>query len=167
MSKSAVVFACLLFYSLSGFCQLTDLSVLSPLGGSYESSAIRLDWTLGETFINTGVNENMMLTQGFQQPSIIVKELPSSIVRSASNAKINIAPNPVTSMLTVRIDGKDQEQNNVQILDIFGRVVYKGQPTTSKTILLNLAGFQQGSYFLQVLDLSGQPVKTFKVIKLK
>lgn len=45
-------------------------SVIASSGGSFQSAAFSLDYTLGETFVTTLSNGQNILTQGFHQPQV-------------------------------------------------------------------------------------------------
>lgn len=57
-----------LFFMLAAF-SLTAQEVISTQGDSYTNSNGTIDFTIGETVINTFTNGNTTLTQGFHQPN--------------------------------------------------------------------------------------------------
>jgi len=52
---------------LSAFCQSNQSEAISSSGNYFEQNGISLSWTLGETITETFPNNNIILTQGFQQ----------------------------------------------------------------------------------------------------
>jgi uncharacterized repeat protein (TIGR02543 family) len=59
----------LMLFVFASFSQTNDLQVISSAGDYFVGTEITLSWTLGETVIETFINEEagIMLTQGFQQ----------------------------------------------------------------------------------------------------
>ena len=78
---------------------------------------------------------------------------------------IHFFPNPTTGELTLRFDGATPSQGQLQILDLYGRVVQQ-QPLVAGTAeqILSIEALPAGVYFVKVLD-EGIPVWAGKVIK--
>ena len=67
MKKFILSFLCLVVTYCS-FAQTISRKVIASAGSSYEGADLQVGYTVGETFITTIANGNLMLTQGFQQP---------------------------------------------------------------------------------------------------
>ena len=59
----------------SALAQTLSPRVIPASGGYYSAGGKSLSWTLGEPFYKTLQNGNLMLTQGFQQPYILLRIL--------------------------------------------------------------------------------------------
>ena len=167
MTKILLLLTGSLCFGFSSYSQLDNHNVVSAGGGTYKGSDISLDWTLGETFITTEGTGDLLLTQGFHQPNLIIKEVLPSLVKSTSKVTVRIAPNPVVSELSIYLEQPSEEKASIQLLDMFGRVMYQLSPSNKNYITINLSNYQQGTYFLQVKSDKGQLIKAFKVIKLR
>jgi hypothetical protein len=55
------------------FSQSIERSVFASSGDYFEGANISLSWTLGEIATETFTNGNTILTQGFQQPTILIR----------------------------------------------------------------------------------------------
>jgi len=65
--RKAFLFTYFSLILLICFSQSNESEVISASGECFEESGISLSWTLGETINETFSNENIILTQGFQQ----------------------------------------------------------------------------------------------------
>ena len=73
MKKTILIFMCLLMVTGNAFCQSVERSVVAGAGDYFEGTTASLSWTLGEIATETLENGNVVLTQGFQQPDIILR----------------------------------------------------------------------------------------------
>lgn len=73
---------------------------------------------------------------------------PASVVDEIGVLNIRVFPNPTTDQL--RIEFSDNESNaKIELLDFNGRVVFSDEGHF-KTRILDLSGFQNGVYFIQI-----------------
>ncbi len=81
-------FLFLFAFSAIGLLQAQSLkpSVIASAGGNYSGASLQVSWTLGETFTQTLVNGNAMLTQGFQQPAVVACTAPVTPSVTGTNA---------------------------------------------------------------------------------
>ena len=64
ISLCSLISAALIAFSLNTFAQ----QIIATSGGYFEGENISMSWTLGEPVIETFAGEDIILTQGFQQP---------------------------------------------------------------------------------------------------
>ena len=100
-----------------------------------------VNWSTGETTatISVTVNSDMSLMANFQNVGI----------DEVANAKVNLYPNPATTMVTLTgIEG----MATVTVVDMNGRVVttVETQPAASD-ITIDVTGFAQGAYFIRIV----------------
>ena len=87
-----------------------------------------------------------------------VEELPAA-------PGIHLFPNPTTGKLTLRFDGATPKKGQLQILDLYGRVVQKQSLAAGLSEqMLSIEALPAGVYFVNVLD-AGIPIWIGKVIK--
>ena len=113
--KKIIILLFSVFFLVSVHAQITNEQQVISNGGNYsEAGGMSLSWTLGETVIATFENSGMVLTQGFQQPLLLMQGqfvvIPagwsgiSSYVIPDDPAVANIFA-PVVSDLVILMDG--------------------------------------------------------------
>ena len=85
-----------------------------------------------------------------------------------SGYKVIVAPNPVQSILIVNITSLKNEKVSLSLLDCIGRqfkvqTVYKN----SSTIQVDMSLLLSGVYLLELHNVNGQLIQSFKIIKGK
>ncbi|MCY7352732.1 MAG: T9SS type A sorting domain-containing protein [Cytophagaceae bacterium] len=162
MKKS--VHLLLLLVSIGPFCYAQRLSpqVLAPAGGSARTATMTLDWTMGEIATQTATVKTNIYTQGFHQPRLQVEKLAPA----ESFYRVSAVPNPVTSILTVRVESGQEGDLHLDLLDLNGRTVFtKSTYAADVSVEMNLADLPAGLYLLQVRNATGRIAKTHKVLK--
>lgn len=154
---------CLLITCLSGvsmFAQSVSPAVIASSGGEGEAGGIHVQWTVGELATETLTGANMILTQGFHQPHIIVTfidEIPET------DEVIIVYPNPAADYIVVEYRSGDQEGLLFGLYDLQGRRVLSGQLESHQTNL-DLQDVKAGTYFLHVYH-HNKTLQTFKIVK--
>lgn len=146
--------------ALLGQAQTLSPEVISSAGGKMQSSTISLDWTLGEMAVTRWNTPSGFTTEGFHQPVLQVNLLPEY-----SSPKVSIAPNPVQSILNVRVNEAPQKNLFAQLVDVQGRVLVQRTNLGLGNTELNLNNLPAGTYFLQVSHQNGKAIEAFKVVK--
>jgi hypothetical protein len=132
--------------------------VFASAGTNMSGASGGLDFTIGEVATSTLTSGNDALTQGFQQPNIVIVGVEEFL----DVYTINIYPNPVQQFLTVETNSEEELQ--VNIYNAKGQLVIDNKVFTQKAVL-NLTGIADGPYFLHITRLTGEPVKNFSIIK--
>jgi hypothetical protein len=161
MKKHLLFFLGLLIGSL-GYTQSASPQVTAAAGDHFSGTNAQLSWTIGEPMIETYINDANQLTQGFHQTNLMV----TALVDLAGSIPVTVYPNPATDVLNIEwpeipapltltlYDGTGKQLLMQKILD----------QTMSET--LDLSTYPAGSYFLSLSDLDGQPIQTFKILKI-
>ena len=154
------------FSQKNSSAQKSDPVIISSAGGEGKTSNISLQWTVGEPAVATGASSHMLLTQGFHQPVVLIKNKAPIIVKDETKGyKINIAPNPVQSILKLRIVAKTNSRVEVYLSTIDGKkLYYKVCVGTDVTTDINMSQYSAGLYLLHLYDAFGL-IKTFEIIK--
>jgi len=129
-------------------------------GGQLEGSTRQISFTVGEAAIKTLQGQNLMLTQGFQQPRLWVTALNE--VKGLA-FKIRAYPNPTSDYLKLSTEKPLPSGTVFQLFDINGRQISENQPQA----LLTEIAMQQvvpGTYLLKVVN-KQNVYQTFKIIK--
>jgi hypothetical protein len=137
--------------------QTLDRQVVSPGGSSGTAGGVQLSWTLGQAAVTTESAGNLLLTQGFQQPTVLVSNRPGEAQRSA-NGRVTLFPNPAKAQAYVRYEFPAAGQVQGRLFDMQGRQVgrlsqkrYSGGPVQREI------GLQELSSGLYVLRLNYTP----------
>ena len=150
--------------SIFGQVQLTP-TVISSGGGFGENDNLSISWTLGEVAVNTLTGDQMILTQGFQQPFAVAVGLE----QEEANRGISVYPNPVGDELQIQFDIEKRKGVILEIQDVSGRVITRvqnEQVNSGDIIYLNTSSFKPGVYVLSILAPDRQERQVFSVLKL-
>ena len=151
--------------SLTGVAQRLSPSVLAVSGGTATTQTMTLDWTLGEAVVETSYTPERLYTQGFHQPLLQVSELQNQINPDAGYT-ITVAPNPVTSYLTVGITAPQEDPLQLRLTDLNGRqYTLPILPATTRSTQVDMTQFPTGTYLLHINSVDGRLLKSYKIIK--
>jgi hypothetical protein len=79
--------------------------------------------------------------------SLVSSELSSLLY--GNDGEILVFPNPSSGWVTVEIRSESQSENNIEILDLSGKVVYKSAFRENKTTI-QTAEFRKGIYYIKI-----------------
>lgn len=138
-------FLLLWLFPITAFTQSIERSAIVSSFGNFNSpDGIIIDWNIGQLFVNTIIENNKFLTQGFLQPIIVnpinsYKELPLS-------TSIKVVPNPVNSWFA--IDGlKEVVLTKAILFSVEGVPVMEKNSNIES--IWNLDLLSPGIYFLK------------------
>ena len=161
--QKAPLLAFILIQYISVYSQSLSPSVLANASGTGKTNRVWLDWTLGETAVHSVYSNSRMYTEGFHQPTLIIRE---GVIRQ-DNVTIHISPNPTLASINIDILTNIDSDVMIDMMDIKGSHLMR---TNLKSGIhqahLDVHSFTAGIYFLQIRNVNGSLVKTFKVIKL-
>jgi hypothetical protein len=146
-----------LMFSFLSIVAVSAQVVVSTQGESYTNANGYLDFTIGEVVIETVINSNAKLTQGFHQSKWTVLGIEDNF----PSFEVSIFPNPITSILNIRT--ANFKNVRYALYDVQGRLVAKELLLQDQTAI-PLNEVAQGSYSL-ILTKGSQILKTFKLIK--
>jgi hypothetical protein len=149
------------FLTFVGFSQQNSLHVISSIGGMDSAQSISLEWTVGESLVETLNDGKTVFTQGFQQTFFTttpMKEVPSGTL-------IRIFPNPTNSYFYVLVETGNKDILNFLLYDIHGRVLYTKTVLPHNEILFDVSAFASGIYLLDIRSSSGAIIESQKIIK--
>ncbi len=122
-------------------------------------------YTVGEVVITTFSSGNRTLTQGFHQPEhtqIVQVNDPDF-----SGWDINVFPNPVTDILTVRFSPDKGTALTATVVDVAGRLLLSdarlNEPDGS---LIDCTAWPPGVYFLILKDPVSRGSATARIVRL-
>jgi hypothetical protein len=166
MTKNLFLLLSGLFIASLAQSQQLSPSVLASDGGISKAAGISLEWTLGETFVESRSTTDRLYTQGFHQPVLLVKNVITPFEQLITGFQVTVAPNPVESVLTATIVSPGNENIYLTLIDFTGRRL-PVQTTNGKfsSVHVDMSGMISGIYLLEIRNESGQLIKTFKIIK--
>ena len=153
----------LLVVPLLAFVTFSYSQSLSPsviaLAGGFEitPSGTTISWTLGEPIIDPIRGDNVLLTQGFQQPDLKVS---TGFIDPTFAFGLKTYPNPVSTTLIMKTDY--QETVSFRMVDMAGKLVKEGKWSTKN--VLDASPLNQGIYAIYFMA-EGRMVKSDLIIK--
>ena len=141
--------------------QSISRQVFGIAGGVSEVNKQKISWTAGETIVghHYSVNQAHSVTVGFQQPNIIDPATQNG------DLKIQIAPNPVVSLLNITLLDPSQKKLRMKMLDQTGRVIFQNKALQVWTNELNMQTYPAGLYYLSITDELGEVSEVYKIVK--
>lgn len=134
--------------------------VIASSGNYFQNENGTISWTLGEPVIETYSSADIILTQGFQQPVLMV----STFVEGPDlDFHLTAFPNPTSAHVNISTDALQGESLMYRVYDVQGRFISSNRLVGTQTRVA-FDDFQPGTYFIRITR-DEKPVKTFKIIK--
>ncbi len=146
--------------SLPGFClaQTMERYVVGAAGGSVQTAAGSLDFTVGEMLIAPRTAGNLYWGEGFQQ-AWIAPVVSTADAETAPPLLLTVYPNPAVQHLFVE---SNRPLLQAQLFDLTGRPVSDRLPINGAT-RFDLGRLPAGLYLLRALDENGRLAGVAKV----
>jgi len=148
----------LTIFTTFAIAQTNTLQVIGSAGNTATIGNTQLTWTIGEPIVTAATSTNNILTQGFNQGTLII-----TAIEDLKNTSVSIQPNPTSDFAIIKLD--DQNISNAQytLTDINGKVIQQNKIENIQTSV-SFQDLANATYFIQVIT-NNQKAKTFKVIK--
>ena len=174
-SNFYLLFCCLsIFISNYTFCQKLSPEIISSAGEISKTSSISLEWTLGETVVESAKTANKHYTQGFHQTYLKITNIyPAKNESVDSNYDMIIFPNPVEAILEIKTLSENLLQDEIGKVDLFlfditgQQLLVQKVNDKSGSTTLDMTSFPSGTYFLKAQKENGLLLKSFKITKVK
>ncbi len=146
--------------------------VVSNYGGSANAGGIYFEWTVGEPRVEAITKTDYLFTQGFHQPlvyTIQVKKTDTAILIASDKIKITVYPNPISTVLKVKVELPESKPLVLDLMDLKGRLLQRKNLTTGfirNMVEFQMTGYIGGSYYLVVKDTNGTIINTVKLVKV-
>ena len=157
----------LLFLSLVGANWLYGQSaapyVVASEGNHVDAAAFSLDYTVGETVIETLTRDSFTLTQGFHQPNLML----INAVDVLPELNVKVYPNPTADQL--QFETTSETPSLIwQLSNANGQVILQSKrATTLLSETLDLGNYPAGTYWLSFRTPENRMLKSFQIIKIK
>ncbi len=149
-----------LISSSISIAQSVTPDVTASAGAHFAIPSIQISWTLGETITQTLSNSSAQLTQGFQQSNISVV----GISDYDFSYSVEAFPNPTIDVVRIKLSDNFTE-GRLSIIDPTGKIIHKKEITESEFIL-DFAPYSQGTYFLNLMNSTGELLHTVRLQKI-
>ena len=155
-----------LAFSVTLNSQILERQLISTTGHLSQTDELLVSATAGETIIQTAITAQIILTQGFQQPT----EADFVGVWNVDEVAIDftVAPNPATTTIYVTLISDTPLDLNLAVFDMQGVMVVapRAIQVSGKCIeKIDFSLLAAGTYLLRLKDAEGKSVQTFKIIK--
>jgi hypothetical protein len=150
--------------------------VIAAAGGTGTLGNISLEWTLGDLSTQSVIGGHTMYTEGFHQPTLIVKIIEKEIQSAPLDSdawtetapNIKVYPNPVGSELNVVLDGVKDIEFRAQLIDVNGKLIMqKIANTRDQTMQFDMSQHANGLYVLHFVSIDGVIIKAFEIVKIQ
>lgn len=140
-------------------------SVVAVSGGTARTQTMTLEWTVGESFVETATTSTRLYTQGFHQPLLQVSE-QASVTDADEGYKFTVAPNPVVSYLRIDITAPESSPLQLVLTDMRGyQYNLPLLPASTTSTQIDMTVYPAGMYLLRIGKADGPLLKTYKVVK--
>jgi hypothetical protein len=158
--KKGLWFITVFLSGLTLFGQTQLRQVVAASGGSGKNEETVIEWTLGEPVIANLSADSIILTQGFQQPSLVVTAIKTT---DGLPYTVEAYPNPTENLLLIELDNTEVRDFQYLLYDINGKVLEQ-KKLESDITAINMDNYPAGVYLLKVIQLEKE-IKTFEIVK--
>lgn len=153
----------LTLFALQGYSQIKSSELVSSAGGNFYQIYAKMDWTIGETVIETFKANNNYLSQGFiQGASSSLNAVKESQFKGLS---VEIYPNPFHNQIQVNFNELFQNKEaRIVIYDILGKEVLN-KDNLKEENRVYLDSFSAGVYIVKIY-VNNQDFSTIRIEKL-
>jgi hypothetical protein len=162
--KKIFFIATALTFGLNIFAQSVAPEVVATAGDHYSNVQGSVSWTLGEIATETYSAAGKQLTQGFQQPHLII----TGVKENLTSSKINVYPNPVKDLLVVDMNNLQSGTYSMELYDAAGKLVSKTiqeKGNAAQSVTIGMSGITNGMYYLNVINTTAAHKESYKINK--
>src|SRR5205823_972037 len=137
----------------AGWTQSLSPQLIGAAGENSGSSAVNLEWTLGESSVATIAFDDGMHTQGFHQPVLRVTAVQD--IDAQHIYDVRVSPNPVQSLLNVSVHSDESSPLLLNLTDIHGKAIsMTAMNSKDDSQVIDMSMFAAGIYLLHVKNSS-------------
>lgn len=154
--KTITILFLILLIAFSSYAQ----EIVATSGQSATTSGYTVDWTIGETVIETLSSGSSILTQGFHQSKLAVTAVSDLLY---PNFELNVFPNPTQDFIQIRFN-ELPNHSEFSLFDLTGKLL-QNENISSEETQLDLNAYPNGIYVLKIYSGNLNVVQEFKIIK--
>ena len=140
------------------YAQTLSPQVVASAGRNLSGASGGMDFTIGEVATSTLTAGSDVLTQGFNQPNIVIV----AIEEFTDVYTISLYPNPTDQFVNVVTNSDDELQ--VHVYNALGQLVIDSEVFTNK-LTLDIHAISNGVYQMHITRKTGEPVKNYSLVK--
>jgi hypothetical protein len=125
--------------------QVVERQVIAS-AGSGVSGTLQVDWTIGETVVQSATAAGVLYQQGYHQAAT----QSGSGITSLSDMGIMLFPNPSTGLVFLQWEGM-KESCTVQVYNMLGVAVHQQEWLPGRPFAMDLKSLSPGTYQVEVL----------------
>jgi len=150
--------------STAALSQDVSLSVISAQGNFDVSENISLEWTVGESIIETVNTGKSIITQGFHQT---FNDRVLNVDDVTGAFAITIYPNPVSAYLFVHFESIEDIPYLIRLFDIHGRILNEFEIVDPVNLhQIDISHLSSGVYLVRIYDAENPIISSQRIIKL-
>lgn len=149
--------------------QTSDHHIVTTQGDVSKGETMILSWTIGDLVTEAAAVYQAVITQGFQQPLITVREIASDETATTLKPRSSVAfsamvyPNPVGADLNIEVENGEEEYS-LELYDQAGNLISSNKSSSSREVI-HLDDFPAAQYVLRIGLIASEQSKVFQIIK--
>ena len=168
------------FCFTTALAQSSGQAIIATQGGLSEGKTLSISWTIGDLVTETAEVADVTTTQGFQQPTLTVREIEtvfdrpvdmdspkpfnsSLSTRSVKPYEATVYPNPVGHAVTFKIENAPGEYY-LDLFDPAGNLILRNRSNNPQEVI-NLQELPAAQYVLRISFVDSPDSKAFQIIK--
>jgi len=147
------------------FAQTLSHTIIASTGNSFENKGYHISSTVSELVVSTFSGIDYFLTQGFQQPSLVIGTNPEDNIIS-----FHPYPNPVIDKLKISFIGDELTGFIIEIYSLNGiKLETKNMSELfnfKNTLILDLSNYKDGLYIIRIYSPNHKINRVYKIEKI-
>ncbi|MEO0875913.1 MAG: T9SS type A sorting domain-containing protein [Bacteroidota bacterium] len=164
MKRVIIVCCCVLAVCSCVYGQIQlERQALTIAGGHYTDGSLELTQSLGQVATATVQSDELILTQGFQQPSDNI----TSTYTAISFNKLRFYPNPVQDYGNLQLDIEESFQLQIELFNIAGQLIRHRTESLNKgtnSLSFDYRDLSAGIYLMKLTDEDQALLKTVRIV---
>lgn len=145
------------------YAQSLSPNIINSAGGSIQGNGMELQWSIGQSGTKTVIEQDFILTEGFQQPYSTL----TSVIDPKEFKSFSVFPNPTTGNLTVSVLDNQIKINSCYIVNTSGKMVlFRPMDVGVQSLNIDVSHFECGVYFLFLKDENLKVSNSYSFIKI-
>ena len=148
------------FMVLANFVVAQEISsnVIASSGAEISDGNLIINQTIGELVIENFSDDELILTQGFQQTTYTVTQIDQD---NDSQVLVCVFPNPTSRFVNVVYY---KEAYSCVLFNLNGSILRR-EEAVNGSVYIDLSAFSEGMYMLNLVDKRGQLIAQYKIVK--
>ncbi|NBC83458.1 MAG: T9SS type A sorting domain-containing protein [Bacteroidetes bacterium] len=159
--KKTFLFLVIMAIGQVAFMQTLSPTVVSNAGAAHENAAAQISWTLGEVMTEAYSNDDLTLSQGFNQHRYEVEPVNTQLT---SKESIRVYPVPASDYIQVDYVSPKSVELQAVLFNTEGEKVLQ-RSYQQETFKMNLKHLPPAIYILKMYNQNNRLIQSTKIIK--